>query len=273
MLQVNGIHPETEYRDDKPSRDPLNLLAKSIASSLGVDHCAIEYTIISGRQGWAGSERSAMINEAACRSSTAGLGEIGGSSQIGLLIRMPVTLASGSLIGRLWIADSRLRLLSPDDTDRLTDFARIAGEMIYQQSRIVRLLDIEVMSRTGNWTWRAASGLFFGSPQFFDLLGMTGCEGGIRPATMLRSIPKSQRRVVLDTFKMSIETGKPASIDLRLNGQNAIHAKATMRIDVDLKGRLIGAFGALQDLTDRRAVEKLGHRDRRLEEVFCIAHL
>jgi len=77
VLQSNRIEPtDTDTRRDHQIEAPLNLLARSIASSLKIDHCAIEYTIASGSQGWAGSERSDMINEAACRNGTPGTDDV-----------------------------------------------------------------------------------------------------------------------------------------------------------------------------------------------------
>ena len=293
VLQMDRHCPKTiEVQAEERAAEPLNLFAKCIASALNVEHCAIEYTTAAGSLGWAGSAKSDMIKDPNCRSASStgkpddeanledqkkGARRINGVSRseenkVGLLIRMPLMLKSGTLIGRIWLADPTVRILDADETDCLSSFARVASEMIYQESRITRLLDAQSMSRTGMWTWRASNGNFFGSSQFFDILGMSGRSAGVRPSHMLRSIEKGQRRAVLDAFKWAIKTRTPASLELQLQGGDATHAMATMRIDVDLKGQLIGAFGVLQDQTDQRRAQRLGDRNRDLEDALNVAN-
>jgi signal transduction histidine kinase len=293
LLQMDRLGSNTtELRAEEKAAEPLSLLARGIASALSVEHCAIEYTTASGRPGWAGSAKSDMIRDPndspALTKKKPGdeddpegqrkeARKINGVSRshetkVGLLIRMPLMLKSGTLIGRIWLADPTVRILDAAETDCLSSFARVASELIYQESRITRLLDAQSMSRTGMWTWRADNGKFFGSSQFFDILGMTGRSAGVRPSLTLRSIEKGQRRVVLDAFKSAIKTRTPVSLELQLQGGDATHAMATMRIDVDLKGQLIGAFGVLQDQTDQRRAKRLGDRNRDLEDALNVAN-
>ena len=257
---------------------PLDLLARCIADSLSVDHCAIEYTTASGQHGWAGSTHVCMVQQALVRSSMppdtsdqeACLNVVTASpeSGIGLLVERPLTLMSGTLIGRIWLAAEQSKRFTPLETDRLNDFSRVVSEMIYNESQISRLLDAQALAKTGMWSWRPSSNQFYGSSQFFEILGITEAKEGIVPFSLLRLIERNDRRAVEYAFTSTLKTHLPCSLELQIVGPSGRirHVVATVRTDSDLAGRLVGAFGTVQDVTDSKRVEELGDQNRSLQE-------
>jgi signal transduction histidine kinase len=129
------------------------------------------------------------------------------------------------------------------------------------------------MSKTGMWNWRASSGLVFGSPQFWAIFGIDDQREGVPPSALLRRILKQDRIRIVRAFKKAIRMSQPLTLELQIAGGRCgvTDAVATMRIDADLTGRLVGSFGIFQDISDRKQAEQLGSQNRSLTESLRIA--
>ncbi|MEL6962891.1 MAG: HAMP domain-containing sensor histidine kinase [Pseudomonadota bacterium] len=294
MLEGDRITPEIpDLGKELQAEEPLSSLAACIASSLAVEHCAIEYTTASGDHRWVAPAHDTFIRRALLRFSNHAdqlvgepmsevplerlpndAAERNGLGKLRFLVNTPLTLKSGTLIGRLWLGDSKPKALAHDLTDRLEDFVRVASEMIYQQSSRSRLISAQAMSGTGSWTWRASNGRFFGSLQFWQCLSIGESQDGVSPSIILRRLKIEYRRKVIAAFKNAIETRSSCSMELQINDNcgNIKHVAANMRIDIDLNGELVGAFGTLQDITDHKRVEELGDQNKSLEEALRAAN-
>jgi len=273
---------------------PLESLADSMADALGVEACVINYANASGSRFWCGSKGSApvmQIFETATHLEDIArqtlLGEEGGQDQrlteipsamtslgVEFLANCPLRLQSGTLIGRIWLTDSQPRLIDRKNTKQLYSFAKVASEMIYLTGRTARLLDAQETASIGTWDWRLSTGLVFASPPFCAMFGLDPDRGGIQPSTLLRQIQKCDRRRVLHSLRKAVEQRCPSSFEFSVMGTkcSATHCIGTLRLDVDLDGEIVGAFGTCQDVTDRKLVDELSTRNQGLECALDMAN-
>jgi signal transduction histidine kinase len=265
-----------------------------MADTLGVEACVINYANASGSNFWCGSKGAAPVMQIFETASFLEdieqktlLVEDGGLDQqiteapaamasrgVEFLANCPLRLQSGTLIGRIWLAASRRHLIDTKGAERLFSLAKVASEMIYQYGRTARLLDAQETASIGTWDWRLSTGLVFASSAICAMFGLDPGRGGLQPSTLLRQVQKSDRQRVLRSLRQAVEQRCPLSLEFGVIGTKSCvtHCIGTLRIDVDLEGEIVGAFGACQDVTDRRLVDELSTRNQGLEDALQLAN-
>jgi signal transduction histidine kinase len=292
-----GRHAKSAPSEPAPQprpAEPLALLATCIADSLGVAHCIIEYSSASGELFQActpstqaiyealrsidpaatDAERVLVVEDAGRDWTLPNAARALAPNAIGFLASHPLHLQSGTLIGRIWLADRKPRLLSPNELQRFTSFAAMASEMIYQLGRNARLLEAQAMARTGTWEWRAGTAVLFGSRTFAELFGLEADRRGLAVTALFRRVHPDDRRRLRDAIADTLASRSGGAIELliRTADSRTVHAIASMRVDIDHGGRLVGAFGTLQDVSDRRRAEELDLRNQGLEQALALAN-
>ena len=293
MPDIEAPCAKPRFNDDKRSPSPLERLADCTADALGVETCVIKYMTASGRLFWYRSKNAAEIEQILMAISFQDDVEHGAlliedvqqdqqvpdisadlmSCGIRFLANYPLHLQSGTLIGRIWLADPSPRRLDTDAKERLANFAQIASELIYQTGRTARLLDAQEMASIGSWDWRLGTGLVFASSSFCAMFGIDHCRGGLRPSILLRQIHKDDRGRVLNSLREVLDK-RPSSLEFRVIGSDgeATPCIGTLGIDVNLVGKVVGAYGTCQDVTDRKRVVELSTRNQSLEKALQLAN-
>ncbi len=295
MSDIEAVSSEeSQLSKNKRNPSPLERLADCTADALGVETCVINYTTASGRLFRCRSENATEIEEILKIISFQEDVEHGAlliedveqdqqvpdvstdlvDCGVRFLANYPLRLQSGTLIGRIWLADPSPRRLPADAREKLASFARIASEMIYQAGRTARLFDAQEMASVGTWDWRSGTGLVFASSPFCAMFGVDRSRGGLPPSTLLRQIHKDDRRQFLHSLKEAFDKRRTSSFEFRIADRqdSPIHCIGTLRLDIDHLGKVAGAFGTCQDVTDRKRVDELSTRNQSLEDALQLAN-
>jgi PAS domain S-box-containing protein len=111
------------------------------------------------------------------------------------------------------------------------------------------------VARVASWRMDFAADELKGTSQTFDLLGQTP-DARLDYASLLAIVHEDDRAVV-DEARQSVAQGQPYDIEYRFTvdgGERWMHERSEPEINA--AGKIIGAFGVIQDVTDRKAIEK-----------------
>ncbi|OYW54570.1 MAG: hypothetical protein B7Y80_05830 [Hyphomicrobium sp. 32-62-53] len=110
------------------------------------------------------------------------------------------------------------------------------------------------VARVASWRMDFGARELKGTAQTFDLLGQPH-DARLDYSHLLALVHEDDRAVV-DAARQSIAQGHPYDIEYRFTvggGERWMHEHSEP--EVDSAGKVIGAFGVIQDITDRKAIE------------------
>ncbi len=132
--------------------------------------------------------------------------------------------------------------------------ARVVAERSLRESK-ENLKRAQAIARVANWRMNFASKRLSGSAQTFELLGQPP-DAVLDYDRLLAIIHADDRRHVGEARKNALK-GEAYDIEYRysFNGRTR-WMREYSKPEYDSDGRLVGAFGVIQDVTDRKAVEQ-----------------
>jgi PAS domain S-box-containing protein len=167
-----------------------------------------------------------------------------------------ITLPSGIILIERWEmvpwrqpdgAIGGVAIFSEDISDR------VGAERELRDSKD-NLKRAQAIARVANWRMNFASGQLKGSAQTFELLGQPP-DAVLNYDRLLAIVHEDDRRRVGETRKSALR-GDAYDIEYRyvVNGQTG-WMREYSKPEYDATGRLVGAFGVIQDITDRKRIE------------------
>ena len=168
-----------------------------------------------------------------------------------------ITLADGTrLIERWEVVPWREHDGSIGGATIFTDdiSARIRAERSLRESR-ENLNRAQAIARLANWRMNFASNRLSGSTQTFELLGQPP-DAVLNYEQLLAIVHADDRRHVGEVRKSALK-GEAYEIEYRYT----VHGRTRWmreysKPEYDSTGRLVGAFGVIQDVSDRKAIEQ-----------------
>lgn len=137
----------------------------------------------------------------------------------------------------------------------------------------MQLVEAQRLGRVGSWTWECERGVVDVSPELCRILGIAPDQVS-RPASIERVVHEQDRVSVLAHVARQVaERAAFATCEFRIasdhTGARWVIVRAEMRYAHD--GRLIAAWGTLQDVTERRELEERLARAQRMETLGQLA--
>ena len=131
--------------------------------------------------------------------------------------------------------------------------ARVTAERELRESKD-NLKRAQAIARIANWRMNFASGRLKGSAQTFELLGQSP-DAVLDYERLLAMVDEADRRRVGETRKSALR-GDAYDIEYRyvVNGRTG-WMREYSKPEYDASGFLVGAFGVIQDVTDRKLIE------------------
>ncbi|MGE5268006.1 MAG: PAS domain S-box protein [Deltaproteobacteria bacterium] len=131
--------------------------------------------------------------------------------------------------------------------------ARVTAERELRESK-ENLKRAQSIARVANWRMNFASGQLKGSAQTFELLGQSP-DAVLDYERLLAMVDDADRRLVGETRKSALR-GEAYDIEYRyvVNGRTG-WMREYSKPEYDTAGHLVGAFGVIQDVTDRKLIE------------------
>ena len=137
---------------------------------------------------------------------------------------------------------------------------------------VQRLNEAQRIGKIGDWEWDMGTQEISWSPQVFEIFGRDPALGPPRDYLQHQAMyePESRARMV-EGVARAIETGAPRDYELRLlrpNGEPVdVLGRAVPRTDES--GRVVGLYGTLQDITERKRSEAaVKEGERRYQSLF-----
>lgn len=127
----------------------------------------------------------------------------------------------------------------------------------------------EEVARLGNWRWIAASRTFEWSSSVYDIFGICGEERRPELSLLVQKVHPEDRGVFIGVLKRLERGENVGGLELRVLAAAGDLRYIHLRADVewDSSGGLIGTFGIVQDITERKLAElELKQRSERLLE-------
>jgi PAS domain S-box-containing protein len=177
-----------------------------------------------------------------------------------------ITLADGTRVIERWeVVPWREHDGSIGGATIFTDdiSARVTAERSLRESR-ENLKRAQAIARVANWRMNFASKRLTGSAQTFELLGQPP-DAALDYDQLLEIVQADDRRHVGETRKSAL-TGEAYDIEYRyiVNGRTR-WMREYSKPEYDPAGKLVGAFGVIQDITDRKTIEQnLSNSEERL---------
>jgi PAS domain S-box-containing protein len=130
---------------------------------------------------------------------------------------------------------------------------RVSAERELRESKD-NLKRAQAIARVANWRMNFASGQLKGSAQTFELLGQAP-DAVLDYDRLLAMVDEADRRRVGETRKSALR-GEAYDIEYRyiVNGRTG-WMREYSKPEYDASGHLVGAFGVIQDVTDRKLIE------------------
>jgi PAS domain S-box-containing protein len=130
---------------------------------------------------------------------------------------------------------------------------RVSAERELRESK-ENLKRAQAIARVANWRMNFASGRLKGSAQTFELLGQAP-DAALDYERLLAMVDEADRRRVGETRKSALR-GEAYDIEYRyvVNGRTG-WMREYSKPEYDTAGHLVGAFGVIQDVTDRKLIE------------------
>ncbi|HEX7094483.1 MAG TPA: PAS domain S-box protein, partial [Acidimicrobiales bacterium] len=170
----------------------------------------------------------------------------------------PLRDASGEVVAVLGIVSDRT--LGPAATDSIA-------------SCEMRLVEAQRLGRFGNWTWERERDTIDASREFYRILGVAPSQVSGLPS-IERLVHGQDRASVWAHFAKQIAERAPfTTCEFRMSSDDTRARWAIMRAEMRYSddGRLISAWGTLQDVTDRREIEEQLRRAQRMETLGQLA--
>ncbi len=121
-----------------------------------------------------------------------------------------------------------------------------------------RLTEAQRVAQIGDWEWDLATQTIMWSPQVFTILGRDPRLGPPRTYEEQSSVYDAPSRALLqDKVTRAIESGESQNYELvalRPDGAR-IYVQAMAVPKKDERGRIVGVYGTIQDITDRKLSE------------------
>ena len=113
----------------------------------------------------------------------------------------------------------------------------------------------QAVARVASWRMDFAANELKGTSQTFELLGQTP-DARLDYASLLAMVHEDDRAFVGEA-RQSVARGQAYDVEYRFTvdgGERWMHERSEPEIDAT--GKIIGAFGVIQDVTERKAIEK-----------------
>ena len=183
--------------------------------------------------------------------------------------QVQVALWTSVLAGLMWLALLAVGLmLARFARDRAALVRRLEGYGAELAEANEQLKTAQSLALVGSWEWSSATGRVKGSPEFYSLLGLVAEELSPDADPLLEHVHPDDRPVMLaqrSLARQEHQGGEAAYRMIRADGaERSVLVRVTVRVASDGTFRVLGA---LQDVTDLRAVEKL-----KSEFVSVISH-
>ncbi|WP_424356728.1 PAS domain S-box protein [Methanocella sp. MCL-LM] len=126
------------------------------------------------------------------------------------------------------------------------------------KKREADLLFSQRIAHIGSWRWNKHTGEDEWSDEFFRILGFE--PGAVKPCykLFLSMVHPGDVELVMRDAREALAENRPSSLDYRIIRRDGalryVHVEA-VRMVVDSRGRPVGNFGTIQDITDRKQVE------------------
>lgn len=135
--------------------------------------------------------------------------------------------------------------------------ARKAADAAVERA-VERLTVAQRIARIGDWEWDVASGAITWSPTVFDIFGQDPALGPPSDfETHLQVYDEPSRQASREHVAAALASGQPQEYELTVlrAGGERIHvvARAVPRLDAD--GNVVGLYGTVQDITERKRAE------------------
>jgi diguanylate cyclase (GGDEF)-like protein/PAS domain S-box-containing protein len=193
---------------------------------------------------------------------------------IGFFAAAPLSLADGSRVGALCIADTDGRPFSEEDGQRLQDFAAVASEALRGRKTLADVHRREQLlarafrlAKVGGWEYNVATGQLMLSEQVLDIYGMDSSSQPSLDTIMRRIYPGDALIDTREDFARLIREGKGYDSRRRiqrLDGSSRwIHVLAEPEFH---DGKVVRVHGLVEDITDevesQRRFHELAYTDK-----------
>jgi PAS domain S-box-containing protein len=157
-----------------------------------------------------------------------------------------------------------LMTVSPLSTDHRSGavimHVDITAEKVSQQATVTalgRLTEAQRIGKIGDWEWDVETQAITWSPQVFEIFGRDPHLGPPSFAEYAAMNSKASRKLMQEKVALALTTGGPQEYDLVLPRSEGlpVHTHAVAVPRKDESGRVVGLFGTIQDISDRKRAE------------------
>ena len=133
-----------------------------------------------------------------------------------------------------------------------------------------KLLDeAQRMAKTGSFQWRVNENVFDATDEFKRIIGKTNSYFGVTFRDYINSIHELDRNFVVQQIEESQQSRKPYQIEHRLISHNGsakvVKSSGVLRSHEDQGITFLSMFGTIQDITERREMDKAMHQGQEIE--------
>lgn len=147
------------------------------------------------------------------------------------------------------------------------DITAFKANEINLAARSEALAEAQAMGRIGNWSWRLGDSHVTWSAEVFQLLKLDVMPKGPTRSDVLARCIGEGGRAMLDAEAEVMRTRGVKAVDITMRRGDGSHADFTVtsKAELNAQGAVIGVFGAIQDISERknaeRELEKLAYYD------------
>lgn len=176
-----------------------------------------------------------------------------------------------------WVEVTAMNMLDEPEIRAVVTYSREIGDRKRleddRRNAVTHLRDAEALAHLGTWHTDIATGKADWSEEMYRILGLE--PGAVEPgAASLIALAHPDDRAVLEEQRRLVFQGEVQQFSFRIVGPGGtirwIGGQASPTLDA--AGRLVSVQGTIQDITERKAVERaLRESEQRLREVEAMA--
>lgn len=171
------------------------------------------------------------------------------------------TTSSGE---RVWLRTNKLPLRNVDETiiGILGSYDDISAEknkeMLVRESES-RLAVAQHIAQVGSWEWHVASEENIWSEETFRILGMDPKRKDISFADLYKAIHKDEAQAIQTLIDEKTVLKQPYDYEARIHTYDGLDKVIAVRaqFDFDEEGEISRIYGTMQDITERKRMEKM----------------
>lgn len=199
-----------------------------VSLTAGLTAVAVPGAVVVGTGTWAVLERWDMTSHALMLAVSA------------LIVAAPLAALLAATLA--WIRQQNARLAEQESQLRLDR---------------VKLVSAQRLAKLGHWRWTLGTDFYEVSREIRPILGIPMDEPHLPMKRLLELVHPDDRAFVRDALRGVEEESRPRAIEYRIRAPDG--ATRTIWVDgqceCDADGKMVAVFGAIQDVSERRAIE------------------